>query len=111
MSEGTNETAAAESKDIYFVLDTNCTERHPKRSHEIIIGEPPNHEIHSYTFVRTEPLAMEKAHALKFLHDEAWEVTDSEGNRVRPITKGDPAAARGRPGHRAISTSWPSTRW
>lgn len=65
-----------------FVRDTNCRAGFEKRTHRVALD---NGGFASYTFTQDEKLEMPAGHAMKFLKDEAWVVTDHEGNRILPI--------------------------
>lgn len=72
--------------DTLFVQDTTCTPRELERTHSILLGDGREQP---YTFKFQEELEMPREHALKFLIDGAWIVTDHDGNRITAPKKSD----------------------
>lgn len=80
------------ASDDWGVRDRNA--RHAPRFHEAAIGV-----VYALTADRICP--MPRSHAVKFLCDPAFEVTDEHGDVQRPVTKALPATGGGvilRPG-------------
>lgn len=61
------------------------------RSHEIVVGKHPNGDpiIRRYKLASDTPTVMPMDHAMKFLVDRAFRVTDVDGNVIKPVEKTD----------------------
>ena len=68
---------------MLYVLDTNARPPSPVREHEVLLEDGGTK---SYKFKANEWTKMQAAHAIKFLCDAAFVVSESEGGpRIKPI--------------------------
>lgn len=85
-----NETVAAkvDMASLGFVVDLNAPSDKP-REHQIIIGKAPNGEmkLKTYKLGSDTPTPMPIEHAMKFLVDKSFVVTDGAGKRIEPVIK------------------------
>ena len=72
-------------------------------THEILLA---NGALKQYVFSYAKSLEMPASHAAKFLIDEAWVVTDENGNRIRPITGIDKSAGKVELGPNEVVAQW-----
>lgn len=77
--------------ETLFVEDKNCTHSNPDRSHEVLIDGI----VKVYPFQHAKRREMPFAHAMKFLVDDAFEVTDETGKRYLPVPKPETDGAHG----------------
>lgn len=77
--------------ETLFVEDKNCSSGDPTRSHEILVDGIVKVIPFEYGKRREMPFA----HAMKFLVDDAFEVTDANGKRYLPIPKAEANGSQG----------------
>ena len=77
--------------ETLFVEDKNCNPADPERAHEMIIDGVKKVFPFQYGKRREMPFG----HAMKFLVDDAFEVTDEGGKRYMPIPKPEKGGAGG----------------
>lgn len=81
--------------ETLFVTDTNCfadpESPNHVRSHQI----PFDGIIKTFTFHYGKSLEMPFAHAMKFLVDEAFQVSDETGKLYKPVPKAETDGAQG----------------
>lgn len=74
----------SETPDTLFVQDMNCSPRHLKRQHEIPMIDGT---VGLYDFKHGETLELAHGIAMRFSRDEAFRITDHDGNIFDPAPK------------------------
>lgn len=82
------EEEQSQGEEMYGVEDLNATRVGVERAHDIIVAG----EIITYPFRPRHSTKMPFAHAVKFLKNKAFRVTDASGKVYEPIAEAKPEA-------------------